>query len=106
MKHEFPDAMRTSDGMAGRLLRGKAGQQLEDRGPMPRLALKRSPELLLQSVGFRSHPLHRSPHTSRKKRIEIRGFRSQGRLAKCSGHEVTTPPVGSRRGARLNATAL
>ena len=58
MKHEFPDAMRTSDGMAGRLRRGKAGQRLEYRGPVPRLALKRSPELLLQSVDFRSHSLH------------------------------------------------
>jgi hypothetical protein len=26
MKHEFPDGMRISDGMAGRSRRGKAGQ--------------------------------------------------------------------------------
>ena len=48
-------AVRASDGMAGRLLRRKAGQQLEHRGPVPRLALERSPELLVESADFRGH---------------------------------------------------
>jgi hypothetical protein len=50
--------MRTSDGTAGRLRRGNSGQRLEYRGPVPCLALKSSPELLLQSTDFSGHALH------------------------------------------------
>src|SRR5262249_45393203 len=55
VEHELPDAMRTSDGMAGRLRRGDAGQQFEHRGPVPRLALEGSPELILESATFAAH---------------------------------------------------
>src|SRR5262245_53855149 len=55
MEHELPDAVRTRDGMAARLPRGQAGQQLEDRGTVPCPTPARSPELLVQSFDFGAH---------------------------------------------------
>jgi hypothetical protein len=71
VKHDFPDAVCSRNGMRRGGFGGNAGQCLEDGGAMPRITLERAAHLVFKAVNFFSHfvKLHHRPSLSSARQL-------------------------------------